>query len=280
MSNSICNYAFRINADGLTPETLKTHLNTLCKAWVFQKEQGEQSGYLHYQGRFSLKTKARKNELLSRYAAHGFPAPNYLEPELASGAAAFYSTKIETRLEGPWSDKDVVRFIPDYIQEFNTLLPWQQYILSQHTVRNLRKIHWVYDERGNHGKSIIATHMRLYHNAVVLPPVNDSKELLQACCCLLRDRNNRTPGSIFLDLPRCLTKEKLHGFLTAAEQIKTGYVIDMRNHTQEWDFNPPQVWIFSNTQVPTSDLSNDRWITWSFDTHGRFISSEGTTIEP
>lgn len=101
MSNSICNYAFRINADGLTPETLKTHLNTLCKAWVFQKEQGEQSGYLHYQGRFSLKTKARKNELLSRYAAHGFPAPNYLEPELASGAAAFYSTKIETRLEGP-----------------------------------------------------------------------------------------------------------------------------------------------------------------------------------
>lgn len=276
--NPICNYAFRFSADAITLNDLKMHLNVLCKAWVFQLEEGEQTGYLHYQGRFSLKTKARKSELLRRYEQHGFPVPNYLEAELTNGSAAFYATKIETRKEGPWSDKDVERFIPDYIQAINSFFPWQRYIISQHTVTNCRQINWVYDETGNHGKSIVANHMRLYMNAVILPPVNDSKELLQACCCLLRDRNIRTPGSLFFDLPRCLTKDKLHGFLTAAEQIKTGYVIDLRNHTQEWDFNPPQVWIFSNTAVPRSDLSADRWITWSFDSEGSFIGSNGIIV--
>lgn len=277
--NQVCNWAFRMNAD-LPYETVKASLRLLCKAWVFQKEQGEETGYIHYQGRFSLHLKARKNELIKRFTDNGFAVPNYLAPELKTGEAEFYAQKIETRIEGPWSDKDADIYIPRQLRNINTLRPWQAHVLAQHMEFDPRSINWVFDEAGNHGKSILASYMSLRYGAIDMPPVNDSEKLIATLCDILIGTQNRTPGTIFIDLPRCLTKDKLNGFLSAAEQIKKGHVMDLRNHYKDWRFDSPQVWIFSNTPAPNSDLSADRWITWIFDERGRFVSNKGTIVNP
>ena len=57
----ICVYDFTVPDMDLMQlkETLKKH----CKKWAFQKEKGS-TGYIHYQGRLSLKLKKRLKNVL------------------------------------------------------------------------------------------------------------------------------------------------------------------------------------------------------------------------
>ena len=85
-------------------------IKQLFKKWAFQKERGE-SGYLHYQGRGSLWKKKRGSELRKLLNAlnvgdmHSTPTVT----ESISGDA-FYVMKVDTRVEGPWTDKDIENY--------------------------------------------------------------------------------------------------------------------------------------------------------------------------
>lgn len=257
---------FRANEDNFTQSDLQSWLKSNCKKWTFQKEKGD-SGYVHWQGRFSLIKKRIKSVILKMQ--DGF---NYLEPTSKDNwlTEYFYAMKEDTRIEGPWRDSDnqpsggAAEYIPIQYRDL-TLRPWQQKVLETATVFNSREINLIYDPCGNKGKSTVAAIAELQHNGLDMPPLNDFKELVALLCDICMDRNLRTVSPIFFDLPRAIDKTRLHGLYSAIEQVKKGKLYDCRYHYKSWWIDSPVIWVFSNIQPDTNLLSSDRWKIWTIE---------------
>lgn len=248
-----CPYSYEI-------ESLKTGLNELCKKWVFQLEEGE-GGYKHYQGRIKLKVKARN--LMGKIDK----VIHWSVTSTTNSDNDFYITKEETRLEGPWRNNDEVLYIPRQIREIDKLYPWQQQIVDDAENWDTRNINIIWDTEGNVGKSILAGWIRSYKIGRVLPPVNDSKDLLRMVYGV-------GPSRLYVfDMPRSMNKDRLYGFYSAIETIKDGYCYDDRYEFKERVFDCPNVWIFTNTYPNINFLSKDRWKIWSIH-QGKLITVE------
>lgn len=242
----------------------KAWCSTWGKNWSFQLERGEETGKLHFQGIISLKTKRTKAECLSVMN----DLPEYFEPvankNLAAGSEAFYVTKVDTRVEGPWTDKDEIQFIPYHLvgKELN-LYPWQQQIWDSAGQRESRTINVIVERRGCVGKSTICGLIRTHNRGLQLPPMNDPDKLMQVALCIMKDRQIRDPKLVIIDIPRAVKQDTLAGLFAACEQIKDGWCYDWRHHWNEWSFHPPQVWVFTNTMPHAVNLSHDRWRLWA-----------------
>lgn len=262
MSSQIQVWDFRANADYYDKDTLMKFLHKLAKKFVFQLERGD-GGYLHWQGRMSLWKVKRKPELMKLMQGMEMNVPNYLAPTTGEEhkKQAFYCLKEDTRMEGPFSDKDVAAYIP--IQYRNlTLYPYQQAIVDSRETFDFRVVDCVIDRSGNVGKSTVASVADLMHGCIDLPPVNDGEKVIQSLCDILISKDCRKPGIVFFDMPRAASKEKLGGLYTAIEQIKKGKVWDTRNSYKEWWFDSPRVWVFTNEWPRMEYLSGDRWRFW------------------
>jgi hypothetical protein len=250
-----------------THEQIVEQLNIHCKKWTFQLEESV-SGYLHYQGRVSLKVKARRGpnlNLLEHWSATSNPHQD----------DTFYVTKTDTRVEGPWSDRDIIKYIPRQYRNLQ-LRVWQQLIVDKSEEYDNRKINIIYDPIGNKGKSTIAAYCALFKKGIFMPPVNDHKELLQAACDICMAKDERAPNPIFIDLPRAMDKSRLNGIYTAIETLKTGYTYDLRFKYKEWWIDSPCIWVFSNREPDTDLLSRDRWNFWEF--QGEHLALRCNTI--
>lgn len=234
----------------MTVETIKDWLKQNTKKWGFQCEVGK-DGYHHYQGRVSLNEKVKDVRGFIDKKAHWSPTskPNKLNSNFYK-----YVTKEDTRLEGPWTDKDVDLFVPDHIKQTSTLLPWQQFIVDSGKVFERRRVNYIIQPQGNVGKSILVGWIRAYHPEYrVLPPVNDCKDLLRMV-------DNQPKGKMYVfDMPKSMKQDKLSGFYAGVETLKDGYSYDDRHKFHETVFNPPVIWIFSNTEPNLNALSRDRW---------------------
>lgn len=265
-TNACCVWDFTAPVDKLPKAELLEFLDNYCKEWCFQKEQGEETGYIHYQGRLSLKLKKRKNELIKELK------DNLLNISLRVTSTEnrdnnFYVMKDDTRIEGPWTSKDVPdtpAYIPkQYRGKMDTLRPFQETILKMSEQFDDRSIHYIYCPNGNKGKSTIAHLMRLFKKGLVIPPINDADKLVFSVCNMLRAKNIRDTVPIFIDLPRAMNQERLYGIFTAIEIIKAGYVYDTRNHYKDWDFDSPNIFVFSNIEPELNMVSLDRWRLWT-----------------
>lgn len=257
MSNPCSCFDFRWNGEDITPEMIKKWLKGIAKRFVFQREVGD-SGYNHYQGRLSLVKKRRKHEALRLFEN----PPNYFEPttnkEYQSGDA-FYQTKIDTRVEGPWKDTDEEVYVPRQVREMGELRPFQQSIVNDVDKWDKRTINLVYCKSGNKGKSSLVSYMRAMKLGRALPPVNDFKDLLRMVCDL------PTSKLYLFDMPRALNKDKMYQFYSAVEMIKDGYAYDDRYSFKEKVFDCPNIWIFCNVLPDLNLLSMDRWKIWDID---------------
>jgi len=252
-----CCYDFRWSAADIDHSVIVGRLKGIAKRFVFQREVGD-SGYEHFQGRMSLVKKRRKHELLKLFEN----PPNYCEPttniEYTRGDA-FYQQKLDTRVEGPWTDKDEVIYIPRQVREMPILRPFQQSIIDDVGVWDKRTINVVYCKAGNLGKSSLVSYMRAYKLGRALPPVNDYKDLLRMVCDL------PTSNLYLFDMPRAMNKEKMFQFYSAIETIKDGYAYDDRYTFREKHFDCPNIWIFCNILPDLEMLSLDRWKIWNID---------------
>ncbi|WP_445718333.1 hypothetical protein [Flavobacterium sp.] len=263
MNSQCACYDFRYNADGISSDMIKKWLKGIAKRYVFQQEVGD-SGYNHFQGRLSLVKKRRKHEALKLFEN----PPNYFEPttniEYYSGDA-FYQTKIDTRVDGPWTDKDEVIYIPRQVREMGGLRPFQQVIVDDVNVWDKRTINLVYCQEGNKGKSCLVSYMRANKLGRALPPVNDYKDLLRMVCDL------PTSKLYLFDMPRAMNKDKMFQFYSAVETIKDGYAYDDRYSFKEKVFDCPNIWIFCNVLPDLGLLSMDRWKIWDIDNAFNFV---------
>jgi len=266
--NQCASWDFRMSAtEDINHTLIISQLKTLCKKYSFQLEQGESTGYKHYQGRISLIKKHRKDELLKMFVK--IKPPNYLEPTVNAVAMKgdlFYVLKEETRIDGPWDERESNVYIPiQYQGLMDKLMPYQKTIFDSGDILDKRSINLIYDQHGNMGKSTISVLCQLYGHGIDMPPVNDANLLIQSLCDICMAKDMRNPSPICLDLPRAMSKDRLYGMYSAIEQIKKGKLYDFRYKYQEWWIDSPQIWVFSNFIPDLNMLSMDRWRIWTID---------------
>ncbi len=244
-------------------------LQPIAKRWVFQLEECPTTGRPHYQGRMSLMKRRRQPELASSLNTTELRGMDVSESSNESKSKEiFYAMKKESRIDGPWDDRSWAPppYIPrQYRGLIESLYPWQQTVLDSRSTFDDRGIDVIVDATGCIGKSTVASLGRLHFGCLDLPPISDHKELLQIVENRLRAKDCRAPGIVFCDCPRSIDQKRMGPYFIAIEQIKKGFVADVRYHYSEWDFDSPRVWVFMNRAPKLEYLSMDRWRFWSVD---------------
>lgn len=259
-------YDFRYNGDEFTPEQIRDFLTGIAKMYVFQKEQGD-SGYIHYQGRLSLIKKRRKFEALKLFKVQ----PNYFEPtcnpEFLKGEA-FYQTKEDTRIDGPFKDTDIVRVLTHQLSIFNKfeLYPYQKDLLDKATQFDMRAIDLIYDPNGNIGKSLFSEYLEYSGVAEEIPPYRLMDDIFAWVC------TRPIKKCYLIDLPRGMKKDKLGDFYSGIEVIKNGVAYDKRYSGTKKRFDRPRVFVFTNTLPVLSLMSIDRWRLWTVNEYKELVA--------
>lgn len=239
------------------------------KAWTFQKEKGD-TGYEHYQGLISLKVR-RTVSAAKKIIAETSVLPQYFEPiansNIKAGTEAFYASKPDTRIDGPWTDKDQPLYVPRHVREMEILFPWQKTIVDSAKIYDGRAIDCIVDAPGNKGKSCLASYIRVYKIGMGIPFINDHKDLMR----MFMDMP-KMPLYI-LDMPRAIAKDRLNQLWAAIETVKSGYAYDDRYHWRHEDFDRPRIWVFTNEPPDTRCLSEDMWRFWRITEDGNLSAA-------
>jgi len=249
-------YDFTLSATDakFTSDDLHAWLSIHCKAYAFQLERGH-SGYLHYQGRFTLKERTRQGTLIGRMAGSHFQGCHLSPTSNANRGNNYYVMKEDTRVAGPWTDHDAPIVRPHQLPNC-ALRPFQEHILND-TVFEPRVINIIIDTKGNHGKSYLSLYASVYKKATVVPALTEYKDVM-AFCLVAEIR-----PVLIVDLPRAIPKRNLNGFFSGLESIKDGKAFDCRFRYREKIFDAPNIWVFSNVIPNPNVLSVDRWKYWS-----------------
>lgn len=236
-----------------------THISQLTDLWahlksaghVIQLEQGE-NGTPHYQGCVRFHNAIKFNTLkLLQAAIHWEPVRNWK-------AQIHYCCKAETRIGGPWI-MGVKVTPPETIRLPTTLRGWQNEIINiverELTVPDDRKIHWIYDERGNSGKTVLAKWIiTKYPN---MNPIYLSGKAGDCKCAVAKMvALEKAPKIAIFGFVR--TNEK-HISYQAIEEIKDGIFFSGKYDSGMCVYNPPTIICFANFYPDTEALSFDRW---------------------
>lgn len=238
-------------------ETWKDFMRGYAKKWAFQKEQGE-GGYLHGQGRMSLTSKKELHilcELMKSEGLTGF----HLSPTcttVAKSADMFYVMKKDTRIDGPWSDKDVVedKIMTRQLDKIKELYPWQKSVKEYLKNWDDRQIMCIVQPSGDVGKSGFCEYLEYHDLAYEIPPMNDMQDIMQ---CIMGI--NLKWKSFTIDMPKAMKKDKLAGFFAGLECLKNGVAYDKRYAFKKRRFDRPNIIVFTNSMPDTDLLSQDRW---------------------
>jgi len=228
-----------------------------------------EEGYLHYQGRISLMKKKRVNELKNLLLENNYYLSKaHFSPTVNNNVGqVFYCMKLDTRIDGPWTDKDEKEVpIPKQLAIIENLYPYQQEIIDRALYCwSPRNINVLIDTEGCKGKSTLALHCAVHKIGKQIPSVNSYLDIMQ---CVM---SMPISGLYFIDMPRAINKNKLIEFYGGIESIKNGYCFDFRYKYTEKYFNSPEIWIFSN-KYPQKDLmSRDRWKYWCIENNELFL---------
>lgn len=243
----------------LDENILKDNLRKQCKKYSFQLEKGE-SGYEHWQGRVSLIKKKSLKALINSFSVYEHWAKAHFSITSSNAKGdMFYVIKDDTRIDGPWTEKDEIKIITTQMKMFNSwgLLPWQVKAKEICQEFCLRTIDLIYDPIGNAGKSLFSEHMEYEGLAEEIPPFRMMDDIFQWVA------TRPIKSAYIVDMPRGMKKDKLGDFYSGIEVIKNGVAYDKRYTAKKIRFNRPRVFVFTNT-LPALDLmSKDRWCIWT-----------------
>ena len=275
-TNALAMYDLTAPCEKYTLDNMRDWMRTYCKRWCFQKESGAETGYVHYQCRISLISKKRLNNMITWMASTmtGVHVTATSNPTFYAGNE-FYVMKEDTRIEGPWSDREDINMtkIPSRLRAEPTWRPWQKQVLDIAAEEpNDRTINVIYDCVGKKGKSFLTLWMMSRNMCERIPQQKDARDIMRMVMNLPKRK------TYFIDLPRGTSHRDQHTIYAAIEEIKNGYCYDDRYSFKREMFEPPHVFVFTNSYPDLSLLSRDRWVFW------QIINNElkpcGTTSEP
>jgi hypothetical protein len=178
-----------------------------------------------------------------------------------------YTMKSESRVSGPWSNRDTTcLMVTDPLEQIE-LYQWQDWILNSwfdkkgktEYNKNGRKILFVLDVVGNTGKSSLCKHCAISRQKdVCILPVSGTA--LQLSSTII----DAGPFPYYiLDLPRCKPQKWrswIQDILHVVEQLQNGLIINsMYGKYKRLVMNNPQIVIFSNWHI-NELLSLDRYL--------------------
>jgi len=240
-------YDFTVKCEYMELEDCKKHCRELFGKWVFQMEDA--SGMLHFQGRGSL-IKARtfnyiKKNLKPIDQWHWSITSKTVYED--KGNRFNYCMKFDTRIEGPWSDLDKA---PDYIPRHirNLIMrSWQQSVIDTRLDFEERWINVLIDTKTEIGKSCLITTMATKYGCIKVPPFEKVEWIMEVVIAEIKMLNKRSDITFLFDIPKGIRHQDNRQLWNAIEIIKTGYAYDRRNRWERIFFDPPKVWVFTNT---------------------------------
>jgi hypothetical protein len=245
------------------------------KKWAFQLEKGD-SGYEHWQCRGSLIKKRRLQEILPVLKEAGLVTP-HMSPMHDVGGANVYCLKEDTRIDGPWTDKDVPPPVrTKQIESINvtTLYPWQQDIRISLQTWDDRSINVLYCKPGCCGKSGFSEWMEFEGMWYEIPMMRLMEDIMQCVMSI-------PPMKAYcVDMPRAMKKEKLFDFYSGIECLKNGVAYDKRYHFKKRRMDRPHIWIMSNNVPDAGLMSRDRWKIWCIDNRSQKLVPYVAEDEP
>lgn len=246
-------FDFTLKAEDVPSQTVCEVLREWCNKWVVQLERGEESGYLHYQGRFNMYKPKRLTQVVDIFTQR---LPGIYISITSNACKSFdYVLKADTRIDGPWSDQTPVKVLTPQLSDFleMELRPWQKEVVTLCSIVDYRSIHVILDEIGNSGKSILAEYLEYQGLAYELPMMNCMEDIMQCAMSI-------EPQKCYLvDMPKGLKKEKLAAFYGGLECLKNGVMYDKRYAFKKRRIARPQIIVFTNAMPDFNLLSRDRW---------------------
>lgn len=227
-----------------------------CQKWIFQEETGE-NGTPHLQGCIFLKEKMRPSELKLSKKIHW---------ELMKGTemeAIKYCSKNETRTGQIFKSNNII--IPRPLKIIEKLRPFQKsledIILTE---PDDRTIIWIYDKRGNIGKSAFARYLIHKYNVLYITEGKKADILNLTYNYVLNFELN----CVVLDVPRANENNVSYKSL---EEIKNGMICNTKYETGMKLINPPHIIVFCNSEPDIEQFTSDRWKIFEIDENYNLI---------
>ena len=168
--------------------------------------------------------------------------------------------KGDTRIEGPWTEKDMADppVLTRQIKEFQAkeMHGWQKGLINMISVEDDRSIIFIYDTKGNSGKSIFAEYLEYKQLAFKLPMMRSFEDIMQFGYYFPDQK------CYLIDMPRAMKKDKLSEFYSGIECLKNGLVWGKRYTAKKRRMDRPQIVVFSNSLPAWDFMSPDRWSCW------------------
>lgn len=224
------------NYSDLEMETLETDFVKAGVKYCFEKEIGE-SGTPHLQGFIQSNTKIRPTEKFKNKRIHWEKAKGSEEQNKK------YTTK---------DGKEVhtnLRIVKDKLKTVE-MYDWQSEVIKIIKKEpDDRTIHWIWDKKGNKGKTELAKHICLNYNAIyVNGKASDVKHAIVEC--------KNKPEIIIFGIPR--SNEEYVSY-AALEEIKDGIFFSGKYESGMVIYPIPHVIVLCNFAPDIKKLSEDRW---------------------
>lgn len=135
------------------------------------------------------------------------------------------------------------------------LYEWQKKIIDIcDTDPDDRSIYWIFEKKGNSGKTSLCKYIVKNYNALVLS--NSAKDMKNGIIGYHKS-TGWYPDIVIINIPRSVNQEFLS--YTGIEEIKDGLFYSPKYEGGMVHMASPHVFIFSNEKPDTDMLSADRW---------------------
>jgi len=213
----------------------------LAKKYVIGKEVGEQ-GTPHLQGYVEFIKKERPLECIKSIKIHWEKAKGDEKQNFN------YCTKED---KSPFVKGFVVLIDP-----FLGLNPkdWQKDILRliERPCKDLRSIHWYWDSKGKIGKTTLAKHICMNHNAILVS--GKASDIKYAIGNWVEEK-----GGIDICIFHFTKTQEEFVSYEAIESIKDGIFFGGKYESKMVMFNSPHIIVFANFKPDTEKMMKDRW---------------------
>ena len=246
--NNAYRYCFTFNnynTFGIDGSNIYTILKKICKKFIFQEEVGEM-GTPHLQGSIWLIKKERITAL--KKIIHN---TIHWEPMRNEKASIDYCSNEDKRNGKVWSFG-----FPKPIIIIKDLYKWQQSIVNLVELEaSKRNIIWIYDEKGNNGKTELMKYLVHKKQAVfsyggkcsdIINLAFNNKEYLEC---------SDKPIMIY-NFGRDICNENIS--YKSMEQIKDGCISNNKYECGCFIFNSPHILVFANCLPRRRALTDDR----------------------
>lgn len=231
----------------VTKDSIISYMDLLkVEKFIFQLECGE-NGTEHFQGCFY------RDSAIDFCHLKNIDKNWHLEQCKSWKKSIAYCQKNETKVDGPWAKGVII----NTLKKLESPRGWQIDLVNLlEPEPDKRSVYWIWEPKGNVGKSHIAVWLFDNKNATI---VDGSKKDI-AFALTVRDC---FPKTVIFDIPRS-NDEILLSWQTI-EQLKNGLIFSTKYESKALRFNPPHVVVFSNKPPKTSKLSEDRWIIFTIE---------------